>query len=212
MAQQLTDGHGRRFEYLRLSLTDVCNFRCSYCLPDGYRKQAGLPASLTVRETGRLIAAFARMGLWKVRRSELVAINVAHIEGPDSEGAGILHIPSSKTDRKQAGAQAYLSPATMMAITRWCKASEIDQGPLLRRVTHMNDGWVTATAADAHAWVEVYFPGVGWQGFDPTATVPVGAERTDSSTVKSSSPAVAPPGSSSVSPNSAPDGTPSASH
>ena len=67
MAQQLTDGHGRRFEYLRLSLTDVCNFRCSYCLPDGYRKQAGLPASLTVRETGRLIAAFARLGLWKVR-------------------------------------------------------------------------------------------------------------------------------------------------
>ena len=67
MAQPLADGHGRRFEYLRLSLTDVCNFRCSYCLPDGYRKQAGLPASLTVSETGRLIAAFARLGLWKVR-------------------------------------------------------------------------------------------------------------------------------------------------
>lgn len=67
MVQPLTDGHGRRFEYLRLSLTDVCNFRCSYCLPDGYRKQTGLPANLTVRETGRLIAAFARLGLWKVR-------------------------------------------------------------------------------------------------------------------------------------------------
>ncbi|HQA19149.1 MAG TPA: radical SAM protein, partial [Novosphingobium sp.] len=67
MVQPLTDGHGRRFEYLRLSLTDVCNFRCSYCLPDGYRKQAGLPANLTVRETGRLIAAFAQLGLWKVR-------------------------------------------------------------------------------------------------------------------------------------------------
>lgn len=67
MIQPLTDGHGRRFEYLRLSLTDVCNFRCSYCLPDGYRKQAGLPANLTVGETGRLIAAFASLGLWKVR-------------------------------------------------------------------------------------------------------------------------------------------------
>jgi len=63
----LFDGHGRRFEYLRLSLTDVCNFRCSYCLPDGYRKQAGVPANLTVGETGRLIAAFASLGLWKVR-------------------------------------------------------------------------------------------------------------------------------------------------
>lgn len=29
------------------------------------------------------------------RRSELVAIDVAHIEGPDGEGAGLLHIPSS---------------------------------------------------------------------------------------------------------------------
>lgn len=63
----LSDGHGRRFEYLRLSLTDLCNFRCSYCLPDGYRKQAGLPAGLTVPEVRRLIGAFARLGLWKVR-------------------------------------------------------------------------------------------------------------------------------------------------
>lgn len=63
----LHDGHGRRFEYLRLSLTDVCNFRCSYCLPDGYRKQAGMPANLTVEEIRRLVSAFSRLGLWKVR-------------------------------------------------------------------------------------------------------------------------------------------------
>lgn len=63
----LHDGHGRRFEYLRLSLTDVCNFRCSYCLPDGYRQQAGLPTSLTTAEIGRLVGAFAGLGLWKVR-------------------------------------------------------------------------------------------------------------------------------------------------
>ena len=63
----LKDNHGRRFEYLRLSLTDVCNFRCSYCLPDGYRKQAGMPANLSVEEIRRLVAAFSRLGLWKVR-------------------------------------------------------------------------------------------------------------------------------------------------
>jgi len=67
MEQMLHDGHGRRFEYLRLSLTDVCNFRCSYCLPDGYRKQAGLPGNLAVDEIRRLVGAFARLGLWKVR-------------------------------------------------------------------------------------------------------------------------------------------------
>ena len=76
------------------------------------------------------------------RRSELVAIDVAHIEGPDGEGAGLLHIPTSKTDRKQAGAEAYLSPATMTAIARWRAAAEIDKGPLLRRVTIHFDGSV----------------------------------------------------------------------
>jgi transglutaminase-like putative cysteine protease len=29
---------------------------------------------------------------------------------------------------------------------------------------------------DAHAWTEIYFPGVGWQGFDPTARVPLAGE------------------------------------
>jgi len=29
---------------------------------------------------------------------------------------------------------------------------------------------------DAHAWAEVYFPGIGWQGFDPTASVPLAGD------------------------------------
>lgn len=53
------------------------------------------------------------------RRSELVAIDVRHIDGPDGEGAGTLLIPRSKTDREGQGALAYLSPATMRAIDRW---------------------------------------------------------------------------------------------
>jgi transglutaminase-like putative cysteine protease len=35
--------------------------------------------------------------------------------------------------------------------------------------------WVSR-ASDAHAWVEVYFPSVGWQAFDPTASVPLQGE------------------------------------
>lgn len=49
------------------------------------------------------------------RRSELVAIDVAHVEGPDEEGAGVLLVPNSKTDQAGEGAHAYLSPATMRA-------------------------------------------------------------------------------------------------
>jgi cyclic pyranopterin phosphate synthase len=63
----LADPIGRRFEYLRLSLTEVCNFRCSYCLPDGYRKPCKVPVELTVDEIRRAVTAFAALGLWKVR-------------------------------------------------------------------------------------------------------------------------------------------------
>lgn len=74
------------------------------------------------------------------RRSELVAIEVPDIEGPDSDGAGVLHMSSSKTDRDRAGADAYLSRATMTAIARWRKVAMIDKGPLLRRVITHFDG------------------------------------------------------------------------
>ncbi|WP_133085172.1 tyrosine-type recombinase/integrase [Novosphingobium sp. TCA1] len=82
------------------------------------------------------------------RRSELVAIDVGHIEGPDSEGAGLLHIPSSKTDRKQVGAEAYLSPATMAAIARWRDVGRVDKGPLLRRVTTHFDGSIDSIGTE----------------------------------------------------------------
>jgi len=37
-------------------------------------------------------------------------------------------------------------------------------------------GLYEVRAKDAHAWAEVYFPGVGWQGFDPTAQVPLAGD------------------------------------
>lgn len=64
---ELKDLHGRRFEYLRLSLTDVCNFRCGYCLPDGYRKTRSAPSNLSVDEIRRLVCSFAELGLWRIR-------------------------------------------------------------------------------------------------------------------------------------------------
>lgn len=62
----MQDAFGRSFAYLRLSVTQLCNFHCSYCLPDGVGK--GMKADfLSVGEIGRLVRAFAGLGLWKVR-------------------------------------------------------------------------------------------------------------------------------------------------
>lgn len=62
----LTDGFGRRFPYLRLSVTDVCNFSCSYCLPHGHLKKDA-PTVLSVPEIRRVVTAFAGVGTWKIR-------------------------------------------------------------------------------------------------------------------------------------------------
>lgn len=64
----LTDSFDRRFSYLRLSVTEVCNFRCDYCLPDGTDCGPDARAQdLTLDEIRRLVTAFARLGMRKVR-------------------------------------------------------------------------------------------------------------------------------------------------
>ncbi len=63
----LIDGFGRRFPYLRLSVIEACNFRCSYCLPNGYQTVPDAKMPLQIDEISRLLRAFAAVGMSKVR-------------------------------------------------------------------------------------------------------------------------------------------------
>ncbi|EHH2448344.1 GTP 3',8-cyclase MoaA [Vibrio vulnificus] len=68
MAQQFEDRFHRKFYYLRLSVTDVCNFKCTYCLPDGYQPSGQKNSSfLNLAEIRRVVKAFADCGTSKVR-------------------------------------------------------------------------------------------------------------------------------------------------
>jgi len=60
----LVDPQGRRIVYLRLSLTDRCNFRCSYCSPGLQTARGDALDRTAVR---RLVSLFARMGICRVR-------------------------------------------------------------------------------------------------------------------------------------------------
>ena len=62
----LTDPFNRRLTYLRLSVTDLCNYKCSYCLPEGYQGKAN-PDELSVAEIAVLAEAFAQSGTRKIR-------------------------------------------------------------------------------------------------------------------------------------------------
>ncbi|WP_394174320.1 GTP 3',8-cyclase MoaA [Thalassotalea litorea] len=62
----LQDAFGRKFYYLRLSITDVCNFRCNYCLPDGYQCDHDRDF-LSLPEITRLANGFSQLGTEKIR-------------------------------------------------------------------------------------------------------------------------------------------------
>lgn len=62
----LVDRYQRRFQYLRLSLTELCNFRCQYCLPEGYQANR-THQFLTLNEIYHIINAFSDLGVQKIR-------------------------------------------------------------------------------------------------------------------------------------------------
>jgi len=66
----LVDGFSRRIRYLRVSVTDRCNYRCSYCMPESLGDQLVFEkrsAVLTFEEIGRLVGIFAQLGVRKIR-------------------------------------------------------------------------------------------------------------------------------------------------
>ena len=66
LPSQLIDQFGRQVDYIRLSITDRCDFRCVYCMAE---EMSFLPRDevLTLEECARLVKAFVRLGVTKVR-------------------------------------------------------------------------------------------------------------------------------------------------
>ncbi|MBR1281250.1 GTP 3',8-cyclase MoaA [Bradyrhizobium sp. AUGA SZCCT0177] len=63
----LTDNFGRSIEYLRISVTDRCDLRCTYCIPKGFRNFNEPASWLTFEEITRLVSVMAHNGLRRVR-------------------------------------------------------------------------------------------------------------------------------------------------
>src|SRR2546429_321010 len=66
----LVDHFARRIRYLRVSVTDRCNYRCTYCMPEELGDQLQFHAKsavLTFEEITRLVTIFAGLGVRKIR-------------------------------------------------------------------------------------------------------------------------------------------------
>ena len=111
----MKDGHGRVIDYLRISLTDRCNFRCIYCMPEEGVKMMGHDEILRIEELETIARVATRIGIRSVRLTggePLVRKGVVGLVKSLSQMDGIVNIsmttngvllPSMADDLKAAG-------------------------------------------------------------------------------------------------------------
>ena len=67
MNTTLRDSYGRSIEYLRISVTDKCNFRCRYCMPAAGLQWLPKSELLSYEEIARVVSELAPLGLRRLR-------------------------------------------------------------------------------------------------------------------------------------------------
>jgi GTP 3',8-cyclase len=147
-ASHLVDPFGRGIEYLRVSVTDRCDFRCVYCMSE---HMTFLPKRdlLSLEELDRLCTAFVRRGVKKLRVTggePLVRKNIMwlfrslgrHLETGALEELTLTtngsQLDKFAVDLKSAGVERInisldtLDPAKFKAITRWGNIETVLRG------------------------------------------------------------------------------------
>ena len=179
LAPPLLDAQGRRMTYLRLSVTDRCNFRCTYCSPASWGGKKDL---LTPAEFERIVSVFARMGIQRVRltggepliRPDIVEVSQRIAAVPGVERVAITtnasHLERLARPLREAGvSQLNISLDTLSADTFRRVSKQGDFAATLRGIDAaagagyaslklntvvmrgVNDGEVPALVAYAHA-------------------------------------------------------------
>jgi len=63
----LIDNHNREINYMRLAVTDRCNLRCFYCMPENGIKYVNRKDLLSFEEMFRMVSVFSELGISKLR-------------------------------------------------------------------------------------------------------------------------------------------------
>lgn len=111
----MKDSHGRVIDYLRISLTDRCNFRCIYCMPSDGVQMMTHDEVLRIEEIESIVRVATRIGIRSVRLTggePLVRKGVVGLVRTLSSMEGIVNVsmttngvllPSMAADLKEAG-------------------------------------------------------------------------------------------------------------
>jgi len=132
----LIDSFNRRIDYLRVSITDRCDLRCQYCLPEDFKGFEEPANWLTHAEMARLIGLFVDFGVKKIRLTggePLTRRGVSELAARVSAMPGVTDLAISTNgtrlarhaaELRQAGVRRLnvsldtLDPATFKEITR----------------------------------------------------------------------------------------------
>jgi cyclic pyranopterin phosphate synthase len=140
------DQHGRTIDYLRISVTDRCNLRCLYCMPEQGVPWKSHDAMLTLEEIRRLVAIAAEEGFSRIRLTggePLVRLGIADLVRDIAHTPGIervamttngILLPKLADSLREAGLNRVnisldtLDPAQFTHITRWGKIGDVFAG------------------------------------------------------------------------------------
>jgi cyclic pyranopterin phosphate synthase len=142
---QLTDAFGRKIDYLRLSVTDRCDFRCTYCMAEDMvflpRKEV-----LSIEELSLVAQAFVELGITKIRLTggePLIRNNISKLIGELSQMRGLSdicmttnasHLADQAPALKAAGLQRInisldsLNTERFKTLTRYGKLDKVLEG------------------------------------------------------------------------------------
>ncbi len=142
----MNDDFGRRIDYLRISLTDRCNFRCHYCMPTEGLVFEPDESLLQADEIATVVRVAASLGFRKVRltggeptlRRDLVRIVRAIAETPGIEDVAMTtngaRLPALAAPLAAAGLRRVnvhvdsLDPARMSNLMRWGSVDDVLAG------------------------------------------------------------------------------------
>lgn len=142
------DSHGRVHRDLRISLTDRCSLRCSYCMPEQGMAWLARPSILSTEEILRVAAVAARSGITRFRltggepllRADIVEVvaGLSSLSGPDgpvevamtTNGIGL---PDRLADLRRAGLQRLNISIDTLRRDRFAELTRRDRLPEVLR-------------------------------------------------------------------------------
>ncbi len=176
------DGYGREIDYLRLSLTDHCNLRCVYCMPETGLRFLPAPDLLTAAELEQVVRAAVAVGFRKFRltggeptlRADLVEI-VARIASVP--GVGDLSMTTNAI--LLPGLAEELRAAGLRRVNVHLDSLDAERVARVMRWGTLADIWAGIEAAEAAGLSPIKLNAVIVRGFNEDDVVPLAALTLD---------------------------------